>query len=165
MAHLPYFGQIDIFTQKRTSTLFSVYWTLTSSKKSEKSNEVIQKKQRYRRTKRRANGRTNRTEFIAPSGWAMAPIKPESICDSVQWGIWEPVKHLWWNFFLRLYRFLITIEILQCPKLVSACHCTSEEAVVRRCSAKKVFLKILQNSQENTCARASFSSALGLQLY
>ena len=24
------------------------------------------------------------------------------------------------------------------------------------CSVKKVFLKILQNSQENTCARASF---------
>ena len=27
------------------------------------------------------------------------------------------------------------------------------EAVVRRCSVKKVFLEILQNSQENTCAR------------
>ena len=30
------------------------------------------------------------------------------------------------------------------------------EAVVQRCSAKKVFLEILQNSQENTCARVSF---------
>ena len=30
------------------------------------------------------------------------------------------------------------------------------EAVVRRCSVKKVFLEILQNSQENTCARVSF---------
>ena len=30
------------------------------------------------------------------------------------------------------------------------------EAVVRRCSVKKVFLKISQNSQENTCARVSF---------
>ena len=29
------------------------------------------------------------------------------------------------------------------------------EAVVRRCSVKKVFLEISQNSQENTCARAS----------
>ena len=29
------------------------------------------------------------------------------------------------------------------------------EAVARRCSVKKVFLEILQNSQENTCARAS----------
>ena len=27
------------------------------------------------------------------------------------------------------------------------------EAVVRRCSAEKVFLEISQNSQENTCAR------------
>ena len=33
---------------------------------------------------------------------------------------------------------------------------TKPEAVVQRCSAKKVFLKISQNSQENTCARISF---------
>ena len=30
------------------------------------------------------------------------------------------------------------------------------EAVVRRCSVKKVLLEISQNSQENTCAKASF---------
>ena len=30
------------------------------------------------------------------------------------------------------------------------------EAVAKRCSVKKVFLKISQNSQENTCARVSF---------
>ena len=32
----------------------------------------------------------------------------------------------------------------------------NSEAVVQRCSAKKVFLEISQNSQENTCARVSF---------
>ena len=30
------------------------------------------------------------------------------------------------------------------------------EAVVQRCSLKKVFLEISQNSHENTCARVSF---------
>ena len=30
------------------------------------------------------------------------------------------------------------------------------EAVSQRCSVKKVFLEILQNSQESTCARVSF---------
>ena len=30
------------------------------------------------------------------------------------------------------------------------------EAVVQRCSVKKMFLEISQNSQENTCARVSF---------
>ena len=30
------------------------------------------------------------------------------------------------------------------------------EAVARRCPVKKVFLEISQNSQENTCVRASF---------
>ena len=34
------------------------------------------------------------------------------------------------------------------------------EAVARRCSVKKVFLEISQNSQENTCARASFLETL-----
>ena len=32
----------------------------------------------------------------------------------------------------------------------------NSEAVVRKCSIKKVFLEISQNSQENTCARGSF---------
>ena len=32
----------------------------------------------------------------------------------------------------------------------------SVEAVVQRCSVKKVFLEISQNSQENACARVSF---------
>ena len=31
------------------------------------------------------------------------------------------------------------------------------EVVTQRCSVKKVFLEILQNSQENTCARVCFS--------
>ena len=31
-----------------------------------------------------------------------------------------------------------------------------EEAVVRSCSAKKMFLKICQYSQENTCVEVSF---------
>ena len=33
---------------------------------------------------------------------------------------------------------------------------SASEAVAWRCSVKKVFLEILQNSQENTCARVSF---------
>ena len=32
----------------------------------------------------------------------------------------------------------------------------TQEAVTRRCSVKKMFLEISQNSQENTCARVSF---------
>ena len=42
------------------------------------------------------------------------------------------------------------------------------EAVARRCSVKKVFLDISQNSQENTCVKVSFLiklQASGLQLY
>ena len=42
------------------------------------------------------------------------------------------------------------------------------KAVVRKGSVKKLFLEILQNSQENTCARVSFLinlQASGLQLY
>ena len=42
------------------------------------------------------------------------------------------------------------------------------EEVVRRCSVKKVFLKISQTSQQNTCVRVSFLIKLktwGLKLY
>ena len=34
---------------------------------------------------------------------------------------------------------------------------------IRKCSVKKVFLEILQNSQENTCAEVSF--LITLQAY
>ena len=42
------------------------------------------------------------------------------------------------------------------------------EAVAQRCSVKKVFLEISQNSKGNTCARVSFLiklQASNLQLY
>ena len=42
------------------------------------------------------------------------------------------------------------------------------EVIIRRCSVKKVFLEISQNSQESNCTRISFlirQQALGLQLY
>ena len=42
---------------------------------------------------------------------------------------------------------IILEVILPQPKL---------EAVAQRCSVKKVFLEISQNSQENTCGRVSF---------
>ena len=41
----------------------------------------------------------------------------------------------------------------------------SLEAIVQRCSVKKVILEILQNIQENTCARVSFNKVAGLQLW
>ena len=42
--------------------------------------------------------------------------------------------------------------------MINKCHTRYfvTEAVARRCSVKKMFLEISQNSQENTCARASF---------
>ena len=39
----------------------------------------------------------------------------------------------------------------------------TSEAVVQRCSVKKVFLEISQNLQENTCARAFFNKVAGLR--
>ena len=42
------------------------------------------------------------------------------------------------------------------PTLLIFSITEDEKAVVRRCSIKKVFLKFLQNSQENTCVRVSF---------
>ena len=54
------------------------------------------------------------------------------------------------------------------PKLEIKIEFQGPEAVVRRCSGKKAFLEISQNSQENNCARVSFLKKLqvwGLQLY
>ena len=52
---------------------------------------------------------------------------------------------------------LVSISSLDCKKtvkLLSEWKCL--EAVLRRCSVKKLFLRILENSQENTCTEVSF---------
>ena len=70
---------------------------------------------------------------------------------------------LWeWNL-----KILILININICWNDADSRY-PFREAVVQRCSVKEVFLEISQNSQENTCARASFLiklKAWGLQLY
>ena len=63
--------------------------------------------------------------------------------------------------------FLLGISLIN-SVVATVAVCLVSEAVVRRCCLKKVFLKISQISQENTCARASFSKKLqasGLQIY
>ena len=49
------------------------------------------------------------------------------------------------------------------PFITSHPYISLPEAVVRRCSVKKVFSEMSQNSQENTCARVSFLVKLQAQ--
>ena len=49
---------------------------------------------------------------------------------------------------------LIIFQCLKKPRWEHVLHYS--EAVTQRCSVKKVFLEISQNSEENTCARVSF---------
>ena len=51
---------------------------------------------------------------------------------------------------------LVYILTFKKKTLVLDLHMFPTEAVAWRCSVKKVFLEILQNSHENTCARVSF---------
>ena len=54
------------------------------------------------------------------------------------------------NYQTYMHRWIL--EITETQKQPSR----KTEAVIWRCSAKKVFQKISQNSRENTCARVSF---------
>ena len=56
----------------------------------------------------------------------------------------------------------ISIFIASIRRDITICPNRKQEAVVRRCSIKKVVLEILQNSQESTCARVSFLIKLQL---
>ena len=55
------------------------------------------------------------------------------------------------TFFEALHSNMEKIAIISPPVKIQY-----SEAAVRRCSVKKVFLEILQNSQENNCVRDSF---------
>ena len=80
------------------------------------------------------------------------------------------------HFFLTVPVFLSLLMVLPPDSLkliaevilIKDSESRKAEVVVQRCSVKKVFLKTLQNSQENTSARVSFLiklQALGLQPY
>ena len=57
----------------------------------------------------------------------------------------------------NIHNFQNVLEIVWYRSLFLRANLLQDsEAVVRTCSEEKVFLKISQNSQENTCARFSF---------
>ena len=63
--------------------------------------------------------------------------------------------NIWKNFYSGLALVLSVQFVSDLFELNTFAHLFETkitEAVVRRCSAKKVFLKIWQKSQENTCA-------------
>ena len=51
------------------------------------------------------------------------------------------------------------------PEICSILILYNLEAVVQRCSVKKVFSEISQNLQENTCARVSFLITLQRKIH
>ena len=60
------------------------------------------------------------------------------------------------NAMTSLYHSKVTLTQNMGVSLFSCLgHGVSLEAAIQRCSVKKVFLEVLQNSQENTCVRVS----------
>ena len=63
---------------------------------------------------------------------------------------------------MNVYLQISKNVLLEClPPILTQCSISIlpenyREAVAQRCSVKKVFFKISQNSKENTCARLSF---------
>ena len=58
--------------------------------------------------------------------------------------------NMFWELLEAIIKCMIVFQELNCDPVKKSV------AVVRRCSVKKVFLKISQNSQKSTCVRVSF---------
>ena len=69
------------------------------------------------------------------------------------------------SYFFKPYVIVaeLALSSLSCVKYEYLLRNT--EAVVQRCSVKRVFLEISQNSQENTCARVSFLIKLQAEVF
>ena len=59
---------------------------------------------------------------------------------------------LTWNL-VQVFHIMSLYQLL---RILSIWRLHNREGVVQRCSLRKVFLKISQNSQENTCVRLPF---------
>ena len=69
-------------------------------------------------------------------------------------------RELEWQVFSKLFVLFRTSRSKFFKEWLKKEHCL--EVVLRRCSVKKVFFKIYQNSQEYTCTRVNFiNSNLG----
>ena len=74
------------------------------------------------------------------------------------------------TYYIKLFRvgadrhngILMSLLLLAAETITTTCIWISE-AAPQRCSAKKVFLKISQNSQQNTFARVSYWKSCGPQ--
>ena len=64
--------------------------------------------------------------------------------------------------FLDFWESCVSFENIGCESPLTSCKIAenSSKAVVQRCYTKNMFLKISQNSQENTRARVSFLTKL-----
>ena len=75
----------------------------------------------------------------------------------ISWRFYFPLRN---SVQTLIKNFLKSVEVISGHSfqraLLSAQTGLFTEAVAERCSAEKVFLEVLQNSQENTCARVSF---------
>ena len=80
----------------------------------------------------------------------------------------KKTKFTWNRQGIKLQRGMVIEEFLDSNGAFYNGNESDTEAVVQRCSLKKVFLEIPQSSQENTCTRVSFLiklEAWRLQLY
>ena len=83
-------------------------------------------------------------------------------------GCFEDFMRLWHPAFQFLLLCYLAFPFRNLFGLIMKLIQWNLEVAVRRCSVKKVFWKIWQNSEENTCARVSFLKkfqAWSLQLY
>ena len=83
--------------------------------------------------------------------------------------IWNPILHLAYLFIINLDKFHVA-DYRWIPSnflkiIISALKGVIIEAVIQRCSVKKVFLENSQNSQENTCGRVSFLIKFSSEFY
>ena len=58
--------------------------------------------------------------------------------------------------FITAYNYIFGLTKTSTPRTSFKRTKFHFKAVPQRCSVKELFLEILQNSQENTCARVSF---------
>ena len=95
----------------------------------------------------------NSIENVLQIDWK-APVMGSFYSKIVGLSLWLQWKSIMSQLFSGKFS-----QILHCDFLQN----TSAEGVVKRCSVKKVFLKISQNPQENTWSRVSESPDLKLQ--
>ena len=137
-------------------------WLVFSAKNLNKMADLNQKIWKNKRMKGKLGNDSINSSLYKINKSKLSKVRQSKPCNNSRLRCWlccckdSKVVYFKWSVLDFASEIVLNLFLLFKRKFCSTSLAKYTEAVVQRYSVKKVFLEILQNSNESTCARVSF---------